>query len=227
MAKTKSSGQSRPATRITRSTAQSESRKNANLHQTIARNCTIVGGIETKSISKQRNAVSKFKSNGQSHPVTRITRSTAKSEHRSNANLHQTVVDGFGTKSIATQCEAVDRSRSSEQICSATRFTPSTSKSKQHSNPNLHQTIALNAFSIGEIVWCKLKGFCHSPAIVDSFEKEKLVVVWFNDYRRSTVFKSQLFKFSKNCEKFSKNKSVGFQTAIREAFVVLGKKGCH
>lgn len=76
-------------------------------------------------------------------------------------------------------------------------------------------------FVISEIVWCKLSGFHHWPAKILRFEGKKIVVFWYNDYRQSSVFLSQLFPFEKYCLLFSKNVSIALGTAIKEALIEL------
>lgn len=104
-------------------------------------------------------------------------------------------------------------------------FTRFKNKSVVKTKENLKKTIAQIDYNLGEIVWCKIKGYSHWPAQVESFDKGKVLVRWFNDYRSTSVYKSQLFKFSENCITFSKNKSIPQQTAIKEALIKLkGRK---
>lgn len=81
-------------------------------------------------------------------------------------------------------------------------------------------TVSLIQFSMDEVVWAKLKGHPAWPAKIVGFENKRFEILWFNDYRRSKVFRSQLFKFNNaNVEKFSKAKNVGVETAIKEAIL--------
>lgn len=87
------------------------------------------------------------------------------------------------------------------------------------------KTIATLSFRIGEIVWCKVRGSWHWPAKVLSFDGRRYEVYWFNDYRRSKVFLSQLFKFEQNFRQFSVRFSsvVGLETAAKEALIYLSQ----
>lgn len=87
-------------------------------------------------------------------------------------------------------------------------------------------SLAMLHFQIGEIVWAKIKGFPHWPCMIKSFDKRMILVEWFNDYRCTKVFKSQLFKFLPNFDSFSKGFSqrIGLETAAREALVACGQK---
>lgn len=79
-------------------------------------------------------------------------------------------------------------------------------------------------FFLNEIIWAKIKGSLHWPAKIESIVESnrgcrKYVVVWYNDYRRSVVFKSQLYKLLENFEKFAVkfNDVIGLKTAAFEA----------
>lgn len=102
--------------------------------------------------------------------------------------------------------------------------TTSTHKIIATSTNNLQ--VAVIDFKIDEIVWAKIKGYPAWPAKVLSFPSNKMVLVqWFNDYRKTKVYRTQLFKFLINFERFSTNfnRSVGLKTAAREAlFVTVG-----
>lgn len=88
------------------------------------------------------------------------------------------------------------------------------------------KTIAKFEFKIGEAVWCKLKGSSHWPARIISFDGRRYDVYWFNDYRQSKVYHSQLFKFEPNIHEFSKKfeKIQGLETAAKEALIYLSQK---
>lgn len=82
-------------------------------------------------------------------------------------------------------------------------------------------------FKEGEVIWCKLKGFVHWPARIESITKiggrYSYTVYWFNDYRLSKVFENQLFKFEENFKKFSCNfqNRLGLETASKEALIYI------
>lgn len=78
-------------------------------------------------------------------------------------------------------------------------------------------------FIIGDIVWCKIKGFRPWPAKVAGFDKNNIFVHWFNDNRYSTVSLKQLYSFSEYCLNFSQNVSGALEKAIKEALIVMRK----
>lgn len=92
--------------------------------------------------------------------------------------------------------------------------------------PTNNHTVALIDFSINEVVWCKLKGSNHWPARIVAIEPKKIEVFWFNDYRVSKVFRSQLFKFEANFKTFGKKceKDIKLGTATKEALIYLASK---
>lgn len=86
--------------------------------------------------------------------------------------------------------------------------------------PNSQRTIAIVEFNENEVVWAKLKGHPYWPARIVSFEKNKFEIFWFNDYRKSKVFRTQLLKFNQtNFEEYSKTKKIGFEAAVKEAIL--------
>lgn len=75
-------------------------------------------------------------------------------------------------------------------------------------------------FKLNEIVWAKIKGSPEWPAQIINFPTSKMaLVVWFNDNRKTKVYRTQLYKFLSNYDKFSANfdKHIGLKTAAREA----------
>lgn len=85
--------------------------------------------------------------------------------------------------------------------------------------------VAVIDFKIDEIVWAKIKGHAHWPARVKSFPSQRMAeVVWFNDYRRTKLYKTQLYKFLANFEKFAArfDDTVGLKTAAQEAMMLYG-----
>lgn len=80
-------------------------------------------------------------------------------------------------------------------------------------------------FRIGEVVWAKIKGFPCWPAKIKAHHPRNMAtVIWFNDYRTTKVFKSQLFPFLKNFDQFAKqfDNSIGLKTAAQEALMYYG-----
>lgn len=84
--------------------------------------------------------------------------------------------------------------------------------------------IAQMDFKIGEIVWAKIKGHPHWPCVIKAFNKKMVIVLWYNDYRQTKIYKTQLFKFLKNFDQFSKlfDQRVGLETAAKEALIAYG-----
>lgn len=86
--------------------------------------------------------------------------------------------------------------------------------------------VAKVEFTIDEIVWAKIKGFNHWPAQIGSFPSNKMAeVIWFNDYRKTKLYRTQLFKFLPNFDEFAKkfNETVGLEAAAKEALYTYGQ----
>lgn len=90
--------------------------------------------------------------------------------------------------------------------------------------PVSSQTVTKFEFSIGEIVWAKIRGWPHWPAKIIAIEPKRYEVFWFNDYRKSKIFRSQIYKFHDNFNSFSGKftSSLGLETAAKEALIYLG-----
>lgn len=96
---------------------------------------------------------------------------------------------------------------------------------KESSVPPIPQTIARIEFRVGEVVWAKIKGSPHWPAkILTLHSNRRAEVVWFNDYRKTKIYQTQLFKFLIHFDEFAKkfNDTVGLKTAAQEGLMYLG-----
>lgn len=87
-------------------------------------------------------------------------------------------------------------------------------------------TIAEFQFSIGDVVWGKIRGWAHWPAQIIAIENRHYVVKWFNDYRTTKLFRSQIFTFYANFPLFAEkfDSVVGLKDAAHEAMVYLKPK---
>lgn len=81
-------------------------------------------------------------------------------------------------------------------------------------------------FRINEVVWAKIKGFAHWPAKIKLFapNRKMVTVVWFNDYRTTKVYTTQIFKFLQHFDKFAVNfdKTIGLRKAAQEGLIYYG-----
>lgn len=78
-------------------------------------------------------------------------------------------------------------------------------------------------FSVGEVVWAKIRGYPHWPARINWLTDRRAEVVWFNDYRRTKIYKFHLFKFLTHFDQFASkfNDTVGLQAAAQEGLMCL------
>lgn len=89
--------------------------------------------------------------------------------------------------------------------------------------------IALLDFKIGDVVWSKLSGHPIWPSKIEriyGIKHQMLEIVWFNDYRRSKIYKTQAQKFLPNFQKHAHlfDKHIGLETAAKEAMIYIGSK---
>lgn len=86
--------------------------------------------------------------------------------------------------------------------------------------------VAQVQFKVGEIVWARIKGYPSWSARIISFPSNKMAwVTWFNDYRKTKLYRTQLYKFLLNFDEFAKRfkDSVGLETAAKEALICYGQ----
>lgn len=94
--------------------------------------------------------------------------------------------------------------------------------SKKHL-PSRSTAVALNEFSVNEVVWGKLRGWPHWPARVTGKNGSRYELYWFNDCRKSKVYRTQIFKFAANYETFAEkfSKSMPLAKAAQEAMIYM------
>lgn len=87
------------------------------------------------------------------------------------------------------------------------------------------QSVATLDYKIDEVVWAKIKGSPHWPAKITRINSNKMITVyWFNDYRTTKLYKTQLFKFLINFELFVQkfDQHIGLKKAAHEALIYYG-----
>lgn len=80
-------------------------------------------------------------------------------------------------------------------------------------------------FAINEVIWAKIKGHPYWPAKLRAFPSDKMaLVIWFNDYRTTEVYRTQLFKLLINFDEYSKkfHQTIGLEAAAQEALMSYG-----
>lgn len=111
------------------------------------------------------------------------------------------------------------------KVESAAMVKPESSGSSIALATNLMQ-VAVIDFKLEDIVWAKIKGYPPWPAKIVLFPTAKTaMLLWFNDYRKTKVFRTQLFKFLPNFDKFAVHfkKHLGLETAAKEALQCYGQ----
>lgn len=163
-------------------------------------------------------AETKFNSNMKRNSdisTTRMTRAKRQKLHHDPellSTVHTALPNHFALNK--NTCQTVSRPVDEVTLCDSSKINSLVDSTE------IGNTVSLIQFSMDEVVWAKLKGYPAWPARIVGFENKRFEIMWFNDYRRSKVFRSQLFKFNKaNVEKFTKAKKVGVETAIKEAIL--------
>lgn len=101
---------------------------------------------------------------------------------------------------------------------------PSVEISVSNTTASHSQVLDTISFKINEVVWAKIRGFPHWPAKIKAFSNKMVVVVWFNDYRTTKLYRSQLYKFLPSFDEFAKkfNDHIGLEKAAKEGLIYFG-----
>lgn len=95
--------------------------------------------------------------------------------------------------------------------------------------PNTDMTMALMPYAVGEVVWGKIRGWPHWPARIIRILPRLYEVEWFNDFRTTKLYRSQMLRFRPNftvfVEKF--DTTIGLREAAEQAmmYLVSGRRG--
>lgn len=94
---------------------------------------------------------------------------------------------------------------------------------------NQPMAVSNEFYRVGQVVWAKLRCFPSWPAKIERIcgdKKQLIEIYWFNDYRRSKVFRSQIFDFHKHFAEFAVDfdKHIGLEMAAKEALIYIARK---
>lgn len=155
---------------------------------------------------------------------------TLERESTSSQNLSVAVVNTTETScESSTQDKPIESERtSSENLTVAVVNTIETSDESSTDDKSIEAnstssqilTIAKPLWSIDDAIWAKIRGSCHWPArIIKILPKKQFIVEWFNDYRTTRVFASQIYKFAPNIFMFQEKFDLvaGLREAAEEA----------
>lgn len=116
-----------------------------------------------------------------------------------------------------------DRNHSKQRTNDAEELNKNSDGNKKEQQSN---QIVKMTFQIDDAVWVKIRGFPTWPAKVERFHYGRALmadVYWFNDYRRTKVFGSQLQSFISNFDTYKDTfqNHIGLETAVKEAMYHL------
>lgn len=98
-------------------------------------------------------------------------------------------------------------------------------ESTSHASP---PNMAINTipFKVGEIIWGKIWGWPHWPAKIVRFWRRQFEVIWYNDFRVTKLYRSQMYKFSPNFHIFAEkfDTTVGLREAAEQAMLEIMKR---
>lgn len=90
------------------------------------------------------------------------------------------------------------------------------------------KTICIIPFSVDEVIWDKIRGWPHWPCRILEIDtrRNRFKVYWFNDYRTTNLYRSQIFKFYANFDIFAEKfaTTIGLKDAAREAMLYIVEK---
>lgn len=124
------------------------------------------------------------------------------------------------SKNTVIECLEIQNAAKEHDIESNEKQLPKNSASSTDT------TVAVNHLVVGEVIWGKIRGWPHWPAKIIRFHGRLVEVEWFNDYRTTKLYKSQVFKFYPNYDIFAEKfaTSVGLKTAATEALIYITSK---
>lgn len=85
----------------------------------------------------------------------------------------------------------------------------------------VNMTISTLPFKVGEVTWGKIRGWPHWPAKIVHIFPRQFEVVWYNDYRVTKLYRSQVFKFTSNFSIFAEKirNDGGIERGCRTSYV--------
>lgn len=185
-------------------------------------------------VSEQRDASKIEKNTKEIDYVSSVVRQqlvkTTKAKRKRNDALHSYATRSKRQKFDDTTKKTDDGVISNDNPeCQASFKETGTSNSKEDNKTTKSndRTVAIPSFSVGDVVWCKIRGYkSHWPATIDGIEGKRFKVLWFNDYRHTFVFRGQIVDFYSNFSQFANNFNsvVGLETAAKEALIYLAAK---
>lgn len=135
---------------------------------------------------------------------------------------HKTSIENITSESASSESTKSKSADSKEAMLVASSETAISEKTTDVTIQNQLQVID---FKIEEVVWAKIKGYPHWPAKIKSFPSNRTAeVVWFNDYRKTKIFRTQLFKFLPHFDTFAKkfDETIGLKKAAQEGLIIYG-----
>lgn len=152
----------------------------------------------------------------------RSSKTNSESENSSRINKNKPKIE-----QIVKQCPT-SRGSSPNNVDFEKKKDPNLENVNENIGQKLDE-IAVMDFRIGDVVWAKIRGYPGWPARIESIygdKKQTFRVYWFNDYRISNIYRSQIYKFHLHFEKFAKlfDSHIGLETAAKEAMMYLVNK---
>lgn len=116
------------------------------------------------------------------------------------------------------QNDEQEKENSNQIAVAATSFS---STAQDTSSENT--AVATIPFNVGEVVWGKIRGWPHWPAKVIQIHPRRYEVIWYNDFRVTKLYRSQIYKFGPNFSIFAEkfDTTVGLKEAAEQAMLYL------
>lgn len=86
--------------------------------------------------------------------------------------------------------------------------------------------IATQPFKVGEVIWGKIRGWNHWHCKIITILPRRYEVIWYNDFRVTKLYRSQIYKFVPNFDLFAEkfDTTVGLRQAAEQAMLELMKR---
>lgn len=120
----------------------------------------------------------------------------------------------------------IEPSVDSQNVKKAASEETGTSNSSTINGLNRSMAISTQPFKVGEVIWGKIRGWPHWPGKIVHVFPQQFEVIWYNDFRVTKLYRSQIYKFAANLQIFAEklDTTIGLREAAEQAMQDLMKR---
>lgn len=120
----------------------------------------------------------------------------------------------------------MEPSADSQNVERAASEETGTSNASTINGSNHAMAICTQPPKVGEVIWGKIRGWPHWPGKIVHIFPRQFEVIWYNDFRVTKLYRSQIFKFVANFQIFAEkfDTTIGLREAAEQAMHDLMKR---